>query len=115
MALKSRNKGKRGEREVVQLALAHDIPATRCWQTAQSSDPIERQCDVTIGGLKVQVKITADGFQSLYAALQGVDLACIRADRQEWLAVLPLATLLPLIAHKMIPDKVDGEGFIKAA
>jgi hypothetical protein len=99
MALKSRNKGKRGEREVVTMALSHGIPATRCWQTAQSPDPIERCCDVQIAGLKVQVKLTASGFQSLYAALQGVDLACVRSDHKEWLAVLPLESLLALLAH----------------
>jgi hypothetical protein len=104
MAAKSRNKGKRGEREVVTLARARGISATRCWQTAQSSDITERQCDVTLGGLKVQVKLTANGFQALYAALEGVDMACVRSDRREWLAVLPLDALLALLAaQKLVP------------
>ena len=98
MALKSRNKGKRGEREVVSIARLHGLPAERTWHTAQSPNAADRCCDVTLAGLKVQVKLAANGFHTLYSALEGVDVACVRCDRREWLAVLSLEVLLNLLA-----------------
>lgn len=97
MGAKSRSKGKRGEREVVRLARAAGLPAQRTWETAQSPDAAARKCDVLIAGQPAQVKIAADGFRVLYEALDGVDMAFVRADRREWLAVLPAEALLRLL------------------
>jgi hypothetical protein len=97
MGLKSRRKGANGEREIVALAGAAGLRAERTWHTAQSPDAEERCCDVLIAGQPAQVKIAADGFRALYAALEGVQLAFVRADRQPWLAVLPAEKLLRLL------------------
>lgn len=51
MGLKSKSKGKRGEREVVALARAHALPAERTWHTAQSASPAERASDVRMNSL----------------------------------------------------------------
>jgi len=97
VAARSRAKGRRGEQEVVRLARAAGLPAERTWHTAQSPDARERACDVLIAGHPAQVKIAADGFRALYAALEGVELAFVRADRQPWLVVLPAEKLLRLL------------------
>ena len=100
MGLKSRQKGKRGEREVVALARAAGLPAERTWQTAQATDPTLRRCDVLVAGRKAQVKVAADGFRKLYAVLEGVELAFLRADRSPWLVVLPAEEFLRLLAER---------------
>jgi len=98
VGLKSRSKGKRGEREVVALAWQHGLVAHRTWNTAQSADATERCCDVLIEGLgPAQVKIVADGYKGLYDVLDGVELAFLRSDRHPWLAVLPATRLLDLL------------------
>ena len=83
MGLHSRNKGKRAEREVVALAV----------------DPQARKCDVTIAGRPAQVKVSGNGFKAVYAALQDVDVAFLRADRKPWLAVLPADQLFALLSR----------------
>jgi hypothetical protein len=93
----SRRKGANGEREVVALARAAGLESKRTWHLAQSPDAGERCCDLLIAGQPAQVKIAADGFRALYAALEGVELAFVRADRQPWLAVLPAEKLLRLL------------------
>jgi hypothetical protein len=100
MALKSNSKGKRGEREVVALARGVGLVANRTWHTAQDADPLIRRCDVMIGGHRVQVRLRADGFRPVYDALEGVEIAFLRADRQPWLAVLPAERLLALLVHE---------------
>jgi hypothetical protein len=99
VGLKSRRKGKRGEREIVALARAAGLTARRTWHTAQSVDAKARQCDVLIAGRTAQVKLAADGFRTVYEALDAVEMAFLRADRRPWLAVLPAETLLALLAR----------------
>jgi len=104
MGLKSRRKGKRGEREIVVLARTHGLQAERTWHTAQASDPTVRRCDVRVAGRPAQVKVAANGFKSLYDALEDVEMAFLRADRCPWLAVLPAESLMALLAR-------GGEGW----
>lgn len=94
----SRAKGKRGEREVAALARAAGLAADRTWQTAQSTEPSERACDVRIAGLAAQVKLRASGFAPVYEALEGADVAFVRHNRDRWIAVLPADALLKLLA-----------------
>ncbi len=102
MGLSGRQKGKRGEREVVALARRHGLQAERTWQTAQSANPCERCCDVRIAGRPAQVKLSGKGLKALYAALEGVEVAFLRADRLPWLAVLPADRLLAMLAAKRV-------------
>src|SRR5271167_4431685 len=105
MGLKSRRKGRRAEQEIVVLAHAAGLPAKRTWHTAQDADPLVRCCDVMICGLRAQVRVRTDGFKALYDALEGVEIAFLRADRQPWIAVLPAERLLALLAKSG-----NGEG-----
>ena len=95
--MKSRKKGKRGEREVVALARVAGLAAERTWHTAQSTDPQARRCDVLIAGRPAQVKLAAAGFGPVYDALAGVELAFVRSDHRPWLAVMPAERLLALL------------------
>jgi len=97
MGATSRNKGKRGEREVVALARQYGLPAERTWQAAQSPDPDARACDVRIAGQPYQVKRSRDGFRGLYRELERVAGLFLRADGQPWLVVLPAEDFLRLL------------------
>lgn len=81
----------------MRLARAAGLPAQRTWHTAHSPDARERCCDVLVAGRPAQVKVAADGFRALYEALDGVDMAFVRADRREWLVVLPAEAFLQLL------------------
>jgi len=74
----SRRKGKRCEREIVALARAAGLPATRTWQTAQDADSAVRCCDVEIRGYRAQVRIRGNGFKAVYEALEAVEVAFLR-------------------------------------
>ncbi len=108
MSRKSRRKGADGEREIVRLARAHGLTAERTWQTAQASNPEGRCCDVLVDGRPAQVKIAADGFTTLYAALDGVEMAFVRSDRREWLAIIPADRFFELWGEKGAGGK-EGE------
>jgi hypothetical protein len=99
MGTRSRRKGADGEREIVQLARAHGLPAERTWHLAQSHDAAERASDVRIAGEAYQVKRSCDGFQQLYDGLAHVAGLFIRADGPPWLAVLPATRLLELLTR----------------
>jgi len=105
MGRKSRQKGKRGEREIVALARAAGLPAKRTWHTSQDADPLIRCCDVMICGHRAQVRVRAEGFKAVYDALTGVEIAFVRADRQPWLAVLPAEGFLALLAKSSTGER----------
>lgn len=95
---RSRRKGPDGEREIVVLARQHGLKAQRTWHLAESPDPAERACDINVAGLRAQVKIAANEFKGLYDALDGVEVAFLRADRRPWLPVVPAERLIALVA-----------------
>ncbi len=95
--LRSRAKGKRGEREIVRLARQYGLQGERTWTTAQAANPAARHCDVRIAGHAAQVKVARRGFETFYRALDGVDFAFLRQDRRPWLAVLPARDLFQLL------------------
>lgn len=58
--------------------------------------------DVEGLGLKFEVKSRKDGFKTIYKWLEqeGIDALAIKADRQEWLVVLPIGKLMELIGEE---------------
>ncbi len=54
---------------------------------------------MTIAGRRAQVKVAADGFKTLYEALDGVEVAFLRGDRSGWLCVLRAEDYLSLLGH----------------
>ncbi len=53
--------------------------------------------DVKALGLCWQVKSRANGWRTLYAALEGHDALAVKADRKVWLVVVPLDTFTELL------------------
>lgn len=98
MGLKSRSKGKRGEREIARLARQFGLQARRSWELAQHPDPRMRASDVEIVGRRYEVKRSRDGFRTLYRELEYVAGLFLRADSRQWLAVVPAERLLALVA-----------------
>jgi Holliday junction resolvase len=109
MAAKSRSKGKRGEREIVTLAHRCGLQAERTWASAQSSDPLARKGDVTVAGMRCQVKLAANGWRTLYEAMEGVKLFFLRADRERWLVLMDAEELLELLAAEGRKVADDGK------
>lgn len=82
-----RRKGNRGEREVAALLGGHRVPLS-------GSAGGEYSGDVIVPPLGIgEVKRRKDGFRQLYGWLEGRDFLALRADRREWLVVVPLETL----------------------
>lgn len=103
MGRASRDKGKRGEREAAALLRAHGFEARRGVQHAGGPD----SPDVvhSIPGVHLEVKRTER--LSLYAALDqaatdapdgAVPVVLHRKSRREWVAILPAAEFLGLLA-----------------
>lgn len=102
-----RNKGKRGEREVVELAREAGLKSSRTWETAQSTSRTNRQQDVLIAGLPHQVKFQSRGFAALYAALEGVAGVFVRENGKQWLAVIPAEDYLSYLKVARSQDLPD--------
>ena len=98
---KSRDKGARSERALVNLLREHGLDAVRV--------PLSGACDgfsgdVLVGcdgcanpncsqptpRLKIESKVRANGFKQIYNWLDGNDALAIKADGKEWLVVVPL-------------------------
>lgn len=101
MAKKSRDKGARGEREFAKLIGGLRVPLSG----AQEGYP----GDVAGLGMLWECKMRADGFRELYKWLEGADALAVRADRREWLAVIPVSKLLALIKEAEAGLEAQGE------
>ncbi len=74
------------------------MEARRTWECAQSADAVTRCCDVIVAGRAAQVKVQGDDVATIYDALDGVELAFLRADRCEWPRVVGAEEYLRLLA-----------------
>ncbi len=87
MSKSPKRKGDRGEREICEL-----LGGERSyWQPDKRGDVV----DVPYIGC-VEVKRRKDGFKQIYQWIQDVDAVAIRADRRDWLVVLPAEDLRQL-------------------
>jgi len=88
-------KGTRREREFAKL-----IGGERVILSGSAKDRgQEFTGDVEGLGLKFEVKARKDGFKTIYKWLEqdGVDALALKADRKEWLVVIPAERLMELI------------------
>jgi hypothetical protein len=94
---KSRNKGQRREREFAKLIQGEKIPLSGAVGGKFAND-------VEGLGLKWEVKARKNGFQTLYKWLEDErekpDALALKADRKQWLVVLPLEKFLELMGGK---------------
>lgn len=87
---KSKQKGNRTEREFAKLIGGHRVPLSGAIGGAYSGD-------VRGLGLLWECKARKDGFKQLYKWIDGVDALAVKADRREWLVVIPLDKFKSLI------------------
>ena len=93
MGASQRNKGRRGENELVGYLAAHQFPAKRISESGSPGPDIE-----AFNGRMVEVKRRANPPSlQIEAWLQDVNLVAYRADHGEWRIVMPLTELLDLL------------------
>lgn len=92
----SREKGKRGEREVVNLLKAEGHQAQRT-APLQAANGDSSGADVLLDDMyQIEVKRRKNGFKSLYDYLDGMDFAFMRADRRKYIVAMSVETFLEL-------------------
>lgn len=91
MGKAQREKGNRNERLLVRIFQGCGIPAKRV-PLSGSTEYAKGDIEAEIAGQKwrLESKVRAKGFKSLYSWLQGNNALVVRADRQEALIVLRL-------------------------
>ncbi len=99
MAKKSRDKGGRAERSLVNLFKSWGLRAERvgvAYASGHDVDVYRAWHDAPLCG---ESKVRADGFKQLYAWLDkdGADFLALKADRRETLFVLPERVLRSLL------------------
>ncbi|MEK4798044.1 hypothetical protein NYE37_03820 [Thermoactinomyces sp. FSL K6-2592] len=94
MGRSQKMKGNRTEREFAKLIGGRRVPLSG---SAKHSGQ-EYTGDVEGLGMRWEVKARKDGFKTLYKWLseEAVDGLAIKADRKDWLVVLPLDTFLAM-------------------
>ena len=93
MSKSQRRKGQERERELAKL-----VNGKRVLRSV--ADGGEHIGDVKGLGLTWAVAASADEFNQLYGWLNGVDALAVRADRKEWLVVMPVEQLLSLLGNE---------------
>ncbi len=94
MGKKSRNKGYRGEHELVCLLKRAGINAVR---VPLSGATEFAKGDVLVEGRTCEVKLRKAGFKELYRWIEGKDLLFLKADRKEYLVVMRVKDLVELL------------------
>ena len=95
MGKASRDKGARAEREIAKLLGGERVPLSGAAGGSYTGDVIAPHLG------RGEVKIRARGFKQLYGWLDGNDFLAIRADRKDWLVIMPLADV------KLLIDELD--------
>jgi hypothetical protein len=90
---RSRSKGARTERSIVNVLQAHGLAAVRVPLSGAVGGRFAGDIVLLLMGrdLCVEVKARADGFRELYSWLNGRDVLVVKADRQEPLVVVRLS------------------------
>ncbi len=90
---RSRSKGVRTERSIVNALRASGIMAVRVPLSGAAGGRFSGDIVLPLMGrdLSIEVKARADGFRELYCWLNGRDVLIVKADRQEPLVVLRLS------------------------
>ena len=90
MPNKSKAKGNRFERKIVECCQAHNIPAVRAWGSNGRSIGMHEEVDVLIDNtVRVQAKVRAKLPQYIVPTDE-VDIQVIKQDRGELLVVMKL-------------------------
>ena len=97
MGKSQRNKGYRGEYNLVNYLKKHGVEAIRVPLSGASTF----KGDIVIQNkYRGEVKLRKDGFKMIYKWLADNDMLFIKADRKQYLAVIPLDLLIELLNKK---------------
>lgn len=105
MGKRSRDKGARAEREFAKLISGERVPLSGAAGGQFTGDVVGL-------GLRWECKRRANGFRQLYGWLENADALAVRADRREWLVVMPLERFLQMVGvEEQDEDRVcEGAG-----
>lgn len=113
MSKKSRDKGLRIERQIVNALQEWGYAAERIPLSGAAGGSFSGDITVPVLGtdLRAEVKGRATGFAQPYGWLQGVDFLVVKADRKEPLLVIPLKLAAEIImqAERAIAFKEAAE------
>ena len=90
MGRSQRDKGARSEREFARLIGGERVPLSGAAGGRFAGDVIGL-------GLRWECKRRANGFRQLYGWLENADALAVRADRREWVVVIPLERFLQMV------------------
>lgn len=94
MGRKSRGKGYRGEYNLVQVFRKENLSAIR---VPLSGATDFAKGDVVVEGMVGEVKMRRNGFKELYKWLANKDLLFLKADREDYLCVMPISKFMQLM------------------
>lgn len=90
MGKAQRDKGLRAERDFAKRIGGERVPLSGSAGGSFAGDVIGK-------GLTWECKVRADGFKLIYSWLESKDGLALKADRKDWLVVLPLDRFLNLL------------------
>lgn len=97
---KSRDKGQRGERNLVNELTAKGIPSERIPLSGAAGGSFGGDLMIGSEGYRGEVKVRATGFKFLYDNLEGVDFLFVKQDRADYLAVMRLEDFQRLMLNE---------------
>jgi len=106
----SRDKGNRGERDLVNRLKAYGFEAERVPLSGAAGGTFSGDLRVVVAGetLSCEVKVRGNGFKQLYDWLGDNHCLIVRADRKQPLLVIPLAEAVELLKLAS-SDTLNGE------
>ena len=101
MPNRNKEKGSRFERQLVDIAKAHNLEAYRVPLSGAGS--IKNDVHIKVGRevWEIEEKKRANGFAFIYQNIEGADALVIGADRKKPLAVIDYEDFLNLLAGKL--------------
>lgn len=90
MGKSQRDKGARSEREFAKLIGGERVPLSGAAGGSYTGD-------VKGLGITWECKVRGNGFKQLYDWLEGKDALAVKADRKQWLVVMPIEKYMEMV------------------
>jgi hypothetical protein len=89
-----RRKGYRGENQLVNYFKQYNLTVKRIPLSGATE---YKKGDIEVEGYTGEVKLRKNGFKELYKWLENADILFLKADRKEYLAVMPVGLFKDLL------------------